>query len=190
MLSIEEMQEKLAASIPGKRYKHSLNVYETAMSLCRAHGVDSEKIAIAALLHDCGRVVKSKESIELAQSLGLDLDAVEINQPVLIHAKLGMYYAAKDYGVEDQEILAAIGYHTTGAANMSTMAKIVYLADMLEPQRDFPGVDKLRQLAAKDLDQAMLAAYKSTMEYLLAQGLLLHPRCLEGYNQLVLTVKE
>lgn len=189
-MKLEEMKVLLGASLPQKRFKHSIAVYETALELAKAHKLPLEKIAVAALLHDCGREVNSKESIAKAQELGIELDMIEQEQPVLIHDKLGVYNARHKYGVDDKEILAGILYHTTGAADMTDLAKVVYLADMLEPGRDFPGIEELRKQAFKNLDKAMVMAYDSTLRYLLDGKLLLHPRCIEGYNQLRVKLKK
>lgn len=189
MLNIKEMQVKLEASLPHKRYKHSVRVYETALEMIKAHhftGDLAERTAVAALLHDCGRVVNSKGCEAKAQELGVEYTALEASQPILFHAKFGPYYAQKDYGVNDPEILEAIRYHTTGNVGMSPMAKLVFLADMIEPARDFPGVEELRAMSFKDLDEAMLMAYKNTIGYLIASDLLIHPDCIAGYNELLL----
>lgn len=190
MMTLEAMQNLLKESIPGKRYKHSVNVYETALKLAEIHGLSREKIAVAALLHDCGREVTAKESVAKAMELGISIDKIERQQPILLHAKLGVYNAMHKYGVADQEILDGILYHTTGIDGMSVLAKVVYLADMIEPGRDFPGVDELRKLVRKDLDKAMLLAYGNTMRYLLDSGLLIHPHCISGYNELILAEKQ
>lgn len=184
-MNIEEMQQLLQASLPSKRYRHSLRVYACALEVAAAHKLPAEKIAVAALLHDCGREVGTSASIAKARELGIDIDAVELRQPILLHAKLGVYNAVHKYGVEDKEILDGILYHSTGAAGMSTLAKVVYLADMIEPGRDFPGVEELRRLTRKSLDKAMLVAYSNTIRYLLDEGLLIHPACIDGYNELL-----
>lgn len=191
-MKIEAMRELLGQSLAPKRFKHSLAVYETALELAKAHKLDKEltqKIAVSALLHDCGREVPTKASVAKMQELGLSLDMVEENQPILLHAKLGVYYAQQKYGVTDAEILDGISFHTTGKANMSVLAMVVFLADMIEPGRDFPGVEELRQVARKDLEAAMLLAYSNTTGYLIQGGLLIHPNCIEGYNQLLLKKK-
>ena len=164
-------------------------MYETALKLAEVHGLPKEKIAVSALLHDCGREVASKDSVTKCQELGLPIDEIEMHQPILLHAKLGVYNAMHKYGVADQEILDGIMYHTTGIDGMSKLAKVVYLADMIEPGRDFPGVEELRKLARKDLDKAMLLAYSNTICYLLEGGLLIHPHCIRGYNELILAAK-
>ena len=185
-MKLEAMQALLQASLPAKRYEHSVAVYETALQLAHAHGLPEKKIAVAALLHDCGREVPTKESVAKAQELGIKLKKVEIAQPILLHAILGVPYAKNKYGVKDPEILDAIRYHTTGNKDMSATAMVVFLADMIEPARDFPGVEELRELCYQDLKQAMLLAYSNTIKYLLKQGLLIHPDCIKGYNQLQL----
>lgn len=189
MMTIDEMKQLLQASLPPKRYKHSVHVYETALELAKSHKLPEEKIAICALLHDCGREIASKESAAKADALGIAIDDVERNQPILLHAKLGVYYAQTKYGVTDKEILEGISQHTTGAAHMTDLAKVVFLADMIEPGRDFPGIEDLRKLAHKSLDKAMLKAYSNTIEYLLAGGQLIHPHCIDGYNELMLAQK-
>ena len=189
MLTIEKMQQLLEESLAPKRFKHSVNVYKTALELAKAHKLPVEKIAVSALLHDCGREVPTKESAAKADALGIAIDEVERSQQILLHAKLGAYYAREKYGVTDEEILDGILYHTTGAAGMSELAKVVFLADMIEPGRDFPGVEELRKAARRNLDKAMLMAYSNTMRYLLDGGLLIHPHCINGYNELIMKQK-
>lgn len=193
MLKLDEMKRLLKEALPRKRYEHSIHVYETALKLARAHDLpdaEIEKVGVSALLHDCGRQIPSRDSLDKAAELGIEVDEIEANQPILLHAKLGVYYARKKYKVEDADILDGIRYHTTGAANMSTLAMIVYLADLLEPTRDFPGIDDLRQLAKEDLEKSMMQAYGNTMRYLLDYKLLIHPNCLDGYNQLAIKFKK
>ena len=185
MMTLEEMQALLKESIPGKRYKHSVNVYETALKLAEAHGLPKEKIAVSALLHDCGREVPSKDSVAKCQELGLPIDAVELHQPILLHAKLGVYNAMHKYGVADQEILDGILYHTTGIDGMTKPAKVVYLADMIEPSRDFSGVEELRNVSKDDLDKAMLNALTHTIKYLLEKGCLIDINTMKARNYLL-----
>lgn len=191
-MKIDEMRRLLKDSLAPKRFKHSVAVYETALELAKAHKVSKEleeKIAVSALLHDCGREIATKESVAKMEVLGLACDEIERNQPILLHSKLGVYFAQEKYAVKDEAILDGISYHTTGKANMSVLAMIVFLADMIEPGRDFPGVEELRRVAHRDLEAAMLMAYGNTTKYLIEGGLLIHPNCIEGYNQLLLKRK-
>jgi len=189
-MKLEAMRELLQKSLDNKRYRHSVAVYETALKLAKIHGLAEEKIGISALLHDCGREIASRDNLAKSEELGLKIDKVEKNQPILLHAKLGVYYAQHKYGVTDKEILEGIRYHTTGAAHMSKLAQVVYLADMLEPARDFPGVDKLRQLAKEDLERCLFEGFAQTIRYLLDGELLIHPDCLEGYNEIATKYKK
>lgn len=189
MLDINEMKTLLKKNLPHKRYKHSLEVYGTALQIAEGYGLDKEKVGVAALLHDCGREIPSRDLLSHTIALGLPMDEVEKNQPILLHAKLGAYYANKKYGVDDPVILEAITYHTTGAAGMSQTAMVVYLADLLEPTRDFKGINELRRLAQIDLEQAMLKAYAQTIRYLLEYNLLIHPNCINGYNEIATKFK-
>ena len=189
-MEIKEMKARLEKKLPAKRFRHTLAVSETAVELARRYGVDEKKAAVAGLLHDSGRQIPTKEFIAKAAELGIALDEVEKNQPILIHAKLGVYYAQHEFGDTDPEILSSIRYHTTGAAHMSPLAMVIYLADLVEPNRDFPGVDIMRAEVEKGLENGMWKAYIHTMSYLLSQGLLIHPDCLAGYNELTLKLKK
>ena len=111
MLTIDEMKDTLQQALPPKRFKHSLGVYETALKMAEHYGMDKEKVAVAALLHDCGREVPTDKQVEKAEELGLGVDFVERRQPILLHAKMGAYYAEHKYGVTDPEILEAIRLH-------------------------------------------------------------------------------
>lgn len=190
MLAVREMKVMLQDALPRKRYEHSIAVYETALELAKVHDGDMEKVAIAALLHDCGREVPTKNNLMQAISLGLTIDEVERNQPILLHAKLGVYLAQKKYGVFDPETLEAILYHTTGAAGMTKTAMIVYLADLLEPSRGFFGIEEMRQLVKVDLEKTMMKAYALTIKYLLEHDLLIHPNCIFGRNELAVKFKK
>jgi predicted HD superfamily hydrolase involved in NAD metabolism len=185
-MTIDEMRALLQQSLKPKRYEHSLRVYETALKMAEHFHADKQKVALAALLHDCGRQIPKEKSVVKAIELGISVDPVEEAQPILLHAKLGVYYAVHKYGVspEDAEVLDAIRYHSTGTADMTETAKIVFLADLIEPGRDFEGVEEIREASFQDLDKGMLLSYDNTIRYLLEDGLLIHPDAIAGYNQM------
>lgn len=188
-MELKEMQALLQKSLPKKRFEHSLEVCKTAAIFAAAHKIDVEKAKISALLHDCGREIPSRDNLSKAKELGLVIDEVERNQPILLHAKIGMYLAEHKYGVTDKDILEGIRYHTTGTAHMSKFAQVIYLADLLEPTRCFPGIDEMRDLAKRNLDRTMIRAYAQTIRYLLEYDLLVHPDCIAGYNELAIKFK-
>ena len=185
-LTLEEMRALLKQSLKPKRYEHSVRVYETAIKMAAHFHADGKKVGLAALIHDCGRQIPQEESVARAKELGIQVDPVEEAQPILLHAKLGVYYAIHKYGVDanDKEVLDAIRYHSTGKADMTDTAKIVFLADLIEPGRDFEGVEEIREASFRDLDKGMLLSYDNTIRYLLEDGLLIHPDAVAGYNQL------
>ena len=115
VMTIEEMRALLQQSLKPKRYEHSLRVYETALKMAKHYRAEEQKVALAALLHDCGRQVSKEESVDKAREMGIPVDPVEEAQPILLHAKLGVYYAIHKYGVDanDKEVLDAIRYHST-----------------------------------------------------------------------------
>lgn len=186
----EEMVRRLEKELPEKRFHHVLAVSETAVKMAKHYGVDVHKAEIAGLLHDCARKIPTKNYVEKAAELGIAIDEIEKAQPILIHAKMGAYFAREEFGITDPEILESIRYHTTAATHMTPLDQIIYLADLVEPHRDFPGVDQLRKDVMVSLPYGMLKALVHTMDYLLDQGSLIHPDCLSAYNELVLQQKK
>ena len=180
------MAALLEKELGPERYRHSVNVMEECVRLAGIFAVDEEKARIAGLLHDCGRVVKKKDSAVTAGKIGLQVSPLEISQPILLHAPLGGHIAKERYGIEDQEILRAITLHTTGGKGMNALDMVVFIADLIEPDRTQPGVEIVRALALQSLEAAMLAGIHFTVEYLLQNHLLVHPHCIECWNELLL----
>jgi len=186
----EELVKKLKMHLPAKRLAHSLAVSATAAELAAKYGADVAKARLAGLLHDCARGMSSNLLLQAAAASGIVMFGVEQREPVLLHAPVGAVIARRDYGVDDPEVLSAIRWHTTGKAEMTLLDEIVFLADYVEPGRSFPGVERLRALAASSLPEALLAAYDQTLRYLLAEGGLIHPATVEGRNALIMKMKK
>jgi predicted HD superfamily hydrolase involved in NAD metabolism len=134
-----------------QRYAHSVRVARCAELLARRHGVDSCKARLAGMLHDLARLYSPARLLGECQARGLSIDSVERERPVLLHARLGAAIARESFGVEDDEVLSAIEKHTIGADEMSPLDCVVYLADSLEPNRNFPERGELWNLALRDL---------------------------------------
>lgn len=152
------------------RYAHTLRVARFAAMLARAHGQDTRRARIAGLLHDLARLYSSERLLRECVQRGLAIDAFERTQPIVLHARLGAELARSDYGITDQAVLCAIAKHTVGAAEMSALDVILYLADGLEPGRTYAGRAALADLARRDLDAAMRDVLQSTIAYLQARG--------------------
>lgn len=170
MKKIDEIKEYLQENIKEKRLKHVLRVTETAEKLAEAHGVSVEKAILAALLHDCAKGNEEKLLKDYAPILEdwTDLDK-DLLEEQLVHAPLAVIVAKDVFHIEDEEILSAVLYHTTGRENMTPLEKVVYLADKLEPAREYGGIDKIRKVSEEDLEKAMLLSFDNTIEYLIGK---------------------
>ena len=179
----------LSKELRPARFRHSREVSRTAVRLAERWGVDIEKTRLAGILHDCARNLKGETLLSCAKECGLLPSEIELRQPALIHAKLGALLAERRFGVKDPSVLQAIRTHTTGAAQMTTLDKIIYLSDSIEPGRNFVGVQVIRELAEKDLDAAILAAFDQGIRFVLDGGGLLHPDTVDGRNSLLMEMK-
>lgn len=162
-----KMQKKLFKYLDEDRYIHTLGVMYTCAALAMAHGYDLGDAQAAGLLHDCAKCIPNKKKLKLCSEHDIFCTEFEKEHPFLLHAKLGAYIAEKKYDIKDSEILSAIRYHTTGRRNMSTLEKIVYIADYIEPMRDkAPNLPEIREMAFGDLDECMYEILKDTLAYL------------------------
>lgn len=178
-----EMREKLKEKLPAKRFEHSLGVEYTAGTMAFVHGVDYEKALIAGLLHDCAKYVPNDKKISKCEKRGILISECEYKNPELLHAKLSAVYAKEKYGVTDEDILSAITYHTTGRPAMTTLEKIVYIADYIEPNRtELPEMDMIRQEAYSDLDQCLLHILHNSVYYLCKKGAAVDPITKKTYE--------
>lgn len=167
-MNMNYIYEHILPMLSEKRLKHTKGVIDESVKLSELYGMDKKKAEVAALCHDIFRG-KSKEHLNaLIREAGLPEKYMD--NPNLAHGKLAAYYIKKEFGIVDEDILNAVSYHTTGRANMSLLEKIVFIADAIEPGRDFSGVEELRKLAYEDLDRACLRSLKGTINHLLDEG--------------------
>lgn len=173
---IDAINARLHSVLTPKRYKHTQGVAQEALQLAKRYDIDSDKAYLAGLLHDCAKCLTDEEKLELCDKYGLILDDILKSQPDLTHSFLGAKIAEKEYGINDNEILDAIAYHTTGRPNMSMLEKIIFIADYIEPNRDyFQGLDKVRELAYKDINKAVICSLENTINYNKHKKRIIHP---------------
>lgn len=185
------MIEKLKDYLPEKRIRHSINVAKAAVKLAKIRDCDPEKAEIAGILHDTAKYMKLANVSAFCEKYDIYLDEMEKNSTALSHSALGVYIAIHDFGVEDEEILGAIRYHTTGRPNMTALEEIILLADLIEDGREYPGVDDLRELAYQGLfDQAIAKSFDNTIAILLKKKSLIHLRTIEARNYYVKKIKD
>lgn len=182
---VSRMKDKLKKTLSEKRYKHSLGVCDEAVKLARIFGADEEKAYIAGLLHDCAKGYDIDKQIELCTEYGIELDKITLACKAVIHAPLGAAVAKNKYGIDDEEILEAIRCHTVAKENMSLLDKIIYIADMIEPMRDFSSVDKLRKTAYEDIDKAFIMGLKQSIVFNAEKNKIIHPDTISAWNYML-----
>lgn len=164
---IAELRDRVKKKQTSKRYEHTLGVAYTAACMAFSTEVPPLKAELAGLLHDCAKCFSNEELIGLCRHNGVELTDEELASPAVIHAKYGSYLARHEFGIKDEDILNAIRFHTTGRPAMSTLEKLIFAADYIEPLRDKAlNLDRVRRLAFTELDECVYDILKSTVEYL------------------------
>ncbi|MBR4904942.1 MAG: bis(5'-nucleosyl)-tetraphosphatase (symmetrical) YqeK [Selenomonadaceae bacterium] len=186
-MKIKEMCRELQRRLNKKRFAHSIGVANTAVKLAKRFGVDETKAYIAGILHDCAREFEDDDLPAQAKLRGIKIGEVEQVMPLLLHPYIGAKMIKEIYGVDDEEISQAIYRHTVGARNMTKLDKIIYFSDMIEPNRNYPGVEKLRALAeTAELDEILLTAFNETIIFVIKKNSLVHPDTIAARNFLLL----
>lgn len=185
-MSIAEYKKIIKSMMSENRYNHCVNVSKEAVKLAKRYGGDEEKAAIAGILHDITKEMPKEEQLQIMHDSGIILDDIQKNAPKLWHGISGSVYIKKHFGIEDENILNAICYHTTGRAGMSLLEKIIFVADFTSEERTYKGVATMRKKSRKSLEDAMLYGFKFTFSDLSSRELAIHPDELACYNEIVL----
>lgn len=185
-LSIAEYKKIIKSMMSENRYNHCVNVSKEAVKLAKRYGGDEEKAAVAGILHDITKEMPKEEQLQIMLDSGIILDDIQKNAPKLWHGISGSVYIKKHFGIEDEDILNAICYHTTGRAGMSLLEKIIFVADFTSEERTYKGVATMRKKSRKSLEDAMLYGFKFTFSDLSSRELAIHPDELACYNEIVL----
>lgn len=175
-------RKQLKSKLDPMRYEHSLSVSFTCAALAMRYGYDIERAELAGLMHDCAKRFTDNELIDRCRKHDIPLTDGELRAPAVIHAKYGAWMAENKFGIRDQEILSAIGCHTTGKPGMGMLDKILYIADYIEPRRDkASNLPQMRYLAFQDLDRTMYEILAGTLEYLKKKGGSVDPMTQESF---------
>jgi predicted HD superfamily hydrolase involved in NAD metabolism len=178
------MLQKVKKRLPENRFNHVIGVLGTATALARKFNVPEPKAQVAAILHDVAKFSDREWMKSIIIKQGMDPLLLDYHSE-LWHAPVGAYVAAYEFGVQDEDILNAIRYHTTGRAGMSDLEKVIYIADLVEPGRKFSGVEELRQLKEQGLDAMMEASVKHTIDFLRSKNQPVYPDSLKCYEYFV-----
>lgn len=166
-MKVQEIKEKLKNELKSSRYEHTIGVAYTAMALAMRYGVSLQDAELAGLLHDCAKCMSDEKLYNIIAKHKVKLTETELNNTSLLHSKAGAIVAKKDYNVNDEGILDAIRYHTTGKPGMSMLEKIIFTADYIEPGRTKQNrLNEIRQMAFIDIDACIYMISEDTLAYL------------------------
>ena len=178
-----KIRKDLRKVLTPSRYLHTLGVESAAIELGKRYGINPERLAIAALLHDYAKCMSAETKKKLCQKYRIEITPLEEKNLDLLHAKLSAHIARDKYGIEDFEILDAIYYHTTGKPAMTDFAKIIYIADAIEPGRGSQDyLEKARKLAKTSLDDTMRYLLSETLNFLQSKDRAMDPLTQEAYQ--------
>jgi predicted HD superfamily hydrolase involved in NAD metabolism len=183
-ISLDSVDTFVRSRLSERRYSHSVRVADGAERLATLHGLDARRARLAALLHDAAREVGKENLLQLAQEWDIPVGEPEREHPNLLHGPVAAEIASRELGVEDGEIIEAIRVHTVGEAGMSPLALAVFLADKIEPARDYPGVGLVRKLAEEDLRAAAAEALRHSRDHNEQRGRSTHPSSLKALEWL------
>lgn len=183
---VDAYKDLLRARLKPKRFVHSLNVADAARALAQKYGADEEKAFVAGLLHDITKNETDEKQLQIFAQNGIILSDVEKSNPKLWHAMSAPLVLKSELDITDEAILGAVRYHTTGKAGMSLLEKVIYIADYISAERDYPDADVMRTLSAESLEGAALYSLQYTFSSLSKKKLPIHPDSLAFYNELVM----
>lgn len=178
-LPFDQLQQQSLALHKSSRVAHVIGCSQTARRLALRHGTDPDAAQRAGILHDVTKALDGRDQLRLCEKYGIILDDFDRQHPKLLHAVTGAAVAQRVFG-ESDAVVQAIRWHTSGKADMTTLEKIIYVADYMEPNRDFPGVEKLRQLADTDLDAALRLGLEMAVSHVREQGEIVGRHSLEA----------
>lgn len=181
-MNLDKIREKLRQLLDRERFKHTLSVEKTARQLAKIYGADETRAAQAALLHDCAKFMTGKELLIKAKKHGIKFHSSFERQPHLLHGPVSAFIAMERFGVRDKGVLAAIRNHTSGRPGMSRLEEIIYLADHIEPGRDYKNVGKMRRTAKKDINKTIALVAGEMLKYLLSMDMDIYPATLTTRN--------
>ncbi len=179
---IKKLEDYIENNISESRKKHIYGTKEEAVKLAERYNADVNKAAIAALLHDTTKELDEKTHLDIIEKYNPAVYGNEKEVYKLLHQITGAVYAVEKFGVDDCDVVNAVRYHTTGRAGMSLLEKIIFIADFIEPTRDYEGVEKIRKYAYDDLDATCYIALDFTIKTLEAEGKMVNRQTIEAYN--------
>lgn len=183
-MKVNEILPKVKANLSKERYEHTLRVIQTAKELAKTHDVNVEKVEIASAIHDYAKCETESALKKYIINNKIDSDLLNYHHE-LWHAHVGAHFAEYTLGIKDRSTLNAIKYHTTGRARMDEVELVVFIADFIEPARQIPGVEIIRDAAKEDLHETALLIFKVSIPHLISLETIVYPGTIEAYNDLI-----
>ncbi len=183
-MPVENVVKLLKQNLPPALFLHSSGVAKTASELAVRLGCNESQAELAGWLHDCARGIPAQDLLMLAEAHDVDVDQYSLRHPALLHAPIGAVIARR-WGFTDETMLEAISYHTLGKPGLSLLGQIIYVADKIEPGRDYPGVNELRQIVHKDFNAGLMQAVALTINHVLQKKQVVHPLTVSFWNWLI-----
>lgn len=184
-MEFEKIQNDIKQILTPKRYEHSVGVAKRAEELAKIYNQDIQKAKLVGIAHDIAKEMKTEEAYKYAKEHNIKLDEIEINEPALIHAKIGAQICKEKYNFT-KDMAQAIIYHTIGNINMTEFDKIIFLADKTEYGRTEEYLKDTRKIVNQNLDEGMLCVLRSAMKYTLSKEKLIHPDSINLMNKLII----
>jgi predicted HD superfamily hydrolase involved in NAD metabolism len=183
-MKMEQIRRAVEKELPRKRWIHTQGVMQSAVELARKYGADSEKAELAALLHDFAKYWTAEKMESMIRKYETDQEVLQF-EVELWHGPAAAAVARIQFDITDSLTLDAIRYHTSGRVGMTTLEKVVCLADYIEPNRDYEGVHEIRTFAEQSLDRALIAGLDHTLSFLLRKGKKVFPQTILARNFLI-----
>lgn len=184
-MSINELHEQLKTELGRERFQHSINVSRIAAEMADFYHISVKKAEVLGLIHDCAKDYSAIDMKKYLKKYQIKLSEIDRRIPCLWHAYIGAEIARERYGINDQEMLSAIRYHTTGFPSFDTLGKILFIADKIEIGRPEIWLKEVREMIWKDLDQSMLVILNQNIKYLIKKGSLIHPLTIKTRNSIL-----
>ncbi len=189
-MKINELKQHLESRFSAHRYLHTIGVANEARRLARIYGIDEREAEIAGLLHDYAKNFSDDELLTYALQAGLPISEAERCAPHLLHGPVGALLAKSDYPNISEAIVQAIRCHTTGERQMGDLAKIIYISDIIEPNRHYPGVAELRASVGQPLNELTVKVIDSVILFLIANQVIIDPQTIVVRNEMVAQIKK
>lgn len=188
-MEFKEIEKIVSERLGEKRARHTFGCAECASELALRFGASVDDAYLAGLLHDITKELSVENQLKLCEKYDIILDTVSKENSALLHAMTGAYVAKEEFCVSDA-VFRAIYYHTTACEGMTVLDLCVWLADLIEPGRDFPGVSEIRELAEYDIFSAVLKGIDVTIIHLISQGKMIHPAMIDARNDILHRIQQ